>query len=191
MGRTYDMTRRAKSAALTTETIIEATETLLTNTTLNEITLNAIAQKADVTVQTVLRHMKSIDGCLQAVADQVFERVKKQRETNGPANISTAVDNLITHYEKEGKLVLNLLDQEQSGDSSAKDFTNRGRAYHREWVQKLLAPKIAENRTEIIDALVAATDIYTWKLLRLDIGRSREDAKKVIMVMVQQLREAF
>lgn len=191
MGRTYDMTRRAKSAARTTETIIEATETLLTNTTLSEISLNAIAEKADVTVQTVLRHMKSIDGCLQAVAERVFERVKKQREANEPGNISTAIDNLITHYEKEGKLVLNLLSQEQSGDSLATELTNRGRAYHREWVQKLLVPATSENRTDIIDALVAATDIYTWKLLRIDIGRSREDTKMVIMVMVHQLREAL
>jgi hypothetical protein len=108
-----------------------------------------------------------------------------------PGNVSVAIKHLITHYEKEGKLVLNLLAREQSGDSLAADLTNRGRAYHREWVQKLLVPASAENSSNQIDALVAATDIYTWKLLRLDIGRTRKDTQTVMMLMVQKLTEAI
>jgi len=191
MGRTYDMTKRARSAARTTEAIAEATETLLTDSSLSEITLKEIAEKAGVTVQTVLRHMSSLEGCLLAVAERVFERVKKQRESMEPGNVSVAINNLITHYEKEGKLILNLLAREQSGDALATDLTNRGRAYHREWVRKLLVPATAENRTNQIDALVAATDIYIWKLLRFDIGRTRKATETVMMLMVQKLTEAI
>jgi len=191
MGRTYDMTRRAKSAAQTTETIIEATEKLLTSTNFNEITLNAIAEEAEITVQTVIRHMNSRDGCLQAVADQVFRRVKKQREVNKPGNISGAMDNLISHYEKEGKLVLNLLAQEHGADSFATDLTKTGRSFHRKWVTEIISPFTKKNQPDVIDALVAATDIYTWKLLRLDIGRTPEEAKKIMILMVNQIKEAL
>lgn len=187
MPRTYDMSTRSQKAAQTTENIIAATERLLTEKTLDKISLNAIAKEAGVTVQTVLRHMESRDGCLQAVVEKVSSQVEKQRGTSEPGNISDAIEKLIEHYEAEGKLVLNLLAQEHTGDSFASNLTNEGRAYHRKWVKRCFSPYLSENNSKIIDGLVAATDIYTWKLLRLDLGRSRNTTRKVITNMVKNM----
>lgn len=191
MGRTYDNSNRARSAARTTETITKAAEQLLIDSSLNDITLNTIAARAEVTVQTVIRHMGSLEGCLQAVAERVYERVQKQREIMEPGNISGAIDNLIHHYEKEGKLVLNLLAREQTGDSFASELTKSGRTYHRKWMIELISPLMKKYQPDIVDALVAATDIYTWKLLRLDIGRSAEETKKTMILMVNQIKKAL
>lgn len=189
MTRTYDMSRRSQKAEQTSQNIVAATEWLLTEKSLEEITLNNIAQKAGVTVQTVLRHMESRDGCLHAVADRVSSRIDKQRGSTEPGNIPVIIESLIEHYEKEGKLVLNILAQEHKGDSFASSFTTEGRAYHRKWVERCFGPQLSEKGSEVIDGIVAVTDVYTWKLLRLDLGRSRDHTKKIILNMVKKILE--
>ena len=49
------MTTRAATAAETADKILAATKQLFTENTIAEITLAAIAQRSDVTVQTILR----------------------------------------------------------------------------------------------------------------------------------------
>src|SRR6056297_2820057 len=190
MARTYDMSKRAQNAARTTDNIITATEKLLAEKSLEEISLNEIAKEANVAVQTVLRHMNSRDGCLQAVAEKVYTRVKKQREIYKPGNIADAVENLIEQYEREGKLVLNILAQEQSTDSFASELTTIGRNYHRNWVEECFSPYLSGSGPEVIDCLVVVTDIYTWKLLRLDLGRTRNATKNAVLKMVNDIKEA-
>jgi AcrR family transcriptional regulator len=189
MSRTYDMSKRSRQAAQTTSRILEATEQLLTEHTLEEITLNNIAKEAGTTVQTVIRHMGSREGCLRAVAEQVAERVEEQRGQSQPGDIPTALTDLVDHYESEGRLILNLLAQEQAGDAYAQEMTEQGRAYHRNWVNRCLAADLTDPAQSTIDALVAATDIYIWKLLRLDLGRSREQVQQTMLTTVQQLLE--
>ena len=189
MTRTYDMSTRSRKAAQTTETIIAATERLLTEKPLEEVSLNAIAGESGVTVQTVLRHMESREGCIVAVAERVSSRVQNQRGSSETGNITDAIEKLITHYEQEGKLVLNLLAQQHSGESFASNFTSEGRSYHRQWVERCFAPHITKNYSELIDTLVVATDIYTWKLLRLDLGRPLHTTKTIITNMVKKILE--
>ena len=50
-----------------------------------------------------------------------------------------------------------------------------GRAVHRRWVREVfgpLLPPAGPDRDEVLDLLVVATDVYTWKLLRRDRGLS-------------------
>jgi AcrR family transcriptional regulator len=189
MKRNYDMTKRSTLAAETTAKIISAAERLLADKPLKEINLKQIAKEADTTVQTVLRHLESREGCLNAVAFSVAERVEKQRGKLDYHNIEAAVSDLIGHYETEGRLVLNLLAQEQSGDLIASKFTDEGRKYHREWVKRCFDKYLVDQRKSTIDALVVATDIYAWKLLRLDLKRSRAASQNIITQIVKKILE--
>lgn len=180
MARTYDMSRRSAQAEQTSDRIVTATETLVASVPLAEVTLAAIAEGAGVTVQTVLRHMGSREGCVAAVATRVAARVAQQRGHTEPGDVPAAVAELITHYEAEGRLVLNLLAQEQGPDGTAAHAVAEGRAFHRAWVERCFGPLLPELSQESIDAVVAATDIYVWKLLRLDLGRSAAHTQSVI-----------
>lgn len=188
MTRTYDMTNRARSTSRTTERIVSATETLLASKPIDEVTLLAIASGAGVTVQTVLRHMGSRDGCFRAVGDRVHQRVRGQRESSAPGDVSGAVAGLMAHYEADGRLVLNLLAQE-TRDGFAADAASRGRQYHRAWVDRCLGPLLRERNDQSLDALVAATDLYVWKLLRLDLRRSAAECEAVISRLVHAVLE--
>lgn len=190
MARAYDMTRRARRAAETTERIVAATEALLTTGRVDDVTLQAIAAGAGVTVQTVLRHMGSRDGCLAAVRERVAARVEAQRGDTPPGDVDAAIARLVDHYETEGRLVLNLLAQEGGGDPTAQEAVATGRAYHRAWVERCFGPLLRAPTPEAVDALVAATDLYVWKLLRLDLDRSVAATRRVITRLVRAALES-
>jgi AcrR family transcriptional regulator len=189
MKRNYNMKHRSQMAANTTKNIIDATERLLTNNKLENINLIDIAKEAGTTVQTVLRHMNSRDGCIKAVAHNVAERVDKQRGNFNHNYSEDAITELIDHYESEGKLVLNLLTQEHSGDSITAELTSKGRTYHRKWVKNCFVKYLDNPEKETIDALVVSTDIYVWKLLRLDLRRSKNHTKNVMIKIVKDILE--
>jgi len=63
-----------------------------------------------------------------------------------------------------------------------------GRQAHRSWVasrfEAALAGLSEEKRDMQITRLVVATDLYTWKLLRRDFGRTRSDVVALMAGMV-------
>lgn len=189
MTRRYKMTKRARLAELTHDRIIEATEVLLTNGPLSSVTLPAIAKSAKVSVQTIMRRMGSLEGCLAAVAKEVTERTETQRGNTEPGDIDSAISALIYHYESENSLILNLLEQVKKNESFTKKAVETGRIYHRNWVVHCFGPLLNDINQENIDALVAATDIYLYKLLRLDLGRSINHTKAVICSLVRGILE--
>jgi len=184
MTRSYDMTRRDRLAEETGERILEATEVLLAGRPPGGLTLHAIAEGAGVTVRTVLRHFGSRDGCIEAVQRRVGERIAAQRGAVPPGQVDAAIDALLAHYEEEGRLVLNLLAHETS-DPAAGRVVREGRAYHRAWVERCFGPLLGDAPgASVIDALVAATDLYLWKLLRLDLGRTGAEVRDTIGLLV-------
>lgn len=189
MPRSYDMTRRAAAAGATTERIAAATEALLVEGPVAGVTLQAVAERAEVTVQTVLRHMGSREGCIAAVRERFIARIDAHRAHTPPGDIDGAIAGLLAHYEADGRLVLNLLAQESS-DHVARDAAAGGRAYHRAWVERCFGPRLGVgDRETAVDALVAATDLYVWKLLRLDLGRSADLTSAVITRLVRAVLE--
>ena len=187
MVRTYDMSKRAAAASETASRITDATEKLLISGPVGDVTLQAIADGAAVTVQTVLRHMGSRDGCFEAVGVRLQARVDQQRGHTPPGDVDAAISGLLDHYETDGRLVLNLLLQEGMDSPLAREAAQQGRAYHRAWVERGFGPLLPDRRRGTVDALVAATDISVWKLLRLDLGRSRSATQAVITRTVQAL----
>lgn len=184
MTRAYDMTRRARRAAETGERIAEVTERLLAERPVEAVTLQGIAEGAGVSVQTVLRHMGSRDGCFEAAKERVRARIEARRGTP-PGDLDRAIGELLVHYESEGRLVLNLLAQESS-HPLAREASMEGRAYHRAWVARCFG----ELDEVTLDALVSATDLYVWKLLRLDLGRSPEATAAVVIRLVRAVLES-
>ncbi len=189
MARVYDNTQRALRAADTTQAIVSATEALVLSRPLSEVTLPAIGAGAGVTVQTVLRHMGSREGCIEALAERVRARVEAQRSTTVPGDVEAALAELLHHYELEGRLVLRLL-AEEGRDALASRAVDEGRAFHRAWVVRCFGPRLRDVQASTVDALVGATDLYLWKLFRLDLGRSEGETKLLITRLVRGVLES-
>lgn len=176
--RSYTMRARAEQAEQTRTRIIRATVDLGGARPLAACTLPAIADRAEVSVQTVLRIFGSRDGLFDEVLEQTSREVVAER-TADPDDVPASLAALADHYELRGDMMLLLLGQE-TWEPVAAQITNRGKRLHRDWVAVVFArtldPLDASDRETATDLLVAATDVSVWKLWRRDLGRTRDEA---------------
>jgi AcrR family transcriptional regulator len=186
--RTYDMRARQLAKDATRDAIINAAiDTFQAERTFS-ITLPAVAERADVTVKTVLRHFGSRDALIDVAWQRLFDEIRAEREPP-PDDAATALDVLIGHYERRGTMVLTTLASEDS-DHRARRMNSAGRAGHRAWVEQVFGARLPEHpveRSRVIDVLVVATDVYTWKLLRHDRGLSVGDVADRMLLMTEAL----
>jgi AcrR family transcriptional regulator len=182
--RSYTMVARAEAVAETRQRIIVALFELGRERMFPEISLDDVAAAAGVSVQTVLRHFKSRAGLADATMDYAIATVTEERRTP-VGDVDAAVAVIVEHYEDRGRTALLMLAQESS-DSQVAELTRRGRAMHRAWVRDVFAP-FAGPRHPLIDLLVVATDVYTWKLLRIDRRHSQARTQQLIHHMVMSL----
>jgi AcrR family transcriptional regulator len=172
--RRYSQSARALSAEATARRIVDAFLTRLMTEWYDEITLDRVAEDAGVTVQTVVRRFGGKEGLLESAVKVLASRINAHRAiaTDG---IASVVDNLIADYEQTGDAVIRLLALEHR-HPALKEVLDFGRGQHRRWVANAFAEPLNKlgttSRGSAIDALVLATDVYTWKLLRRDMARS-------------------
>ncbi|RYC07156.1 TetR/AcrR family transcriptional regulator [Nocardioides zhouii] len=184
--RSYTMGARAEAVAETRQRIIEALFYLGRERMFPDISLDDVAVAADVSVQTILRHFKTRAGLTEATMDHAIATVTQERRAP-VGDVDAAVGVIIDHYEDRGQTALLMLAQESS-DPQVAELVRRGRAMHRTWVRDVFAP-FAGPRDPLIDLLVVATDVYTWKLLRIDRRYSRARTEQLMHRMATSLLE--
>src|SRR5215472_17367772 len=174
VARSYHQTARAEAAEATGRRIIDAFLARLMQEWFDEITLDAVAEDAGVAVQTVIRRFGGKEGLLSGAVKVMGTQIETQR-ASPPGEIDRLVENLIADYEKTGDAVLRLLALE-ARHPAVKAVVDFGRGEHRRWVSAAFAQELGRlepaERQHALDALVIVTDVYTWKLLRRDMGRS-------------------
>ena len=190
--RSYVMRARADAVADTRQRILQAAFDLSGERMSLEIVLGDIADRAGVSVQTILRHFGSREALFDAVAE--FARGQISAERAAPAgDVAAAVHVIFSHYEARGDAVLRFLAQE-FWDERARELTDRGRRMHRDWVRTVFAPQLdarpTAGRETLTDLLVVATDVYTWKLLRRDRRLDRAAAEGRVRDMITALLAA-
>jgi AcrR family transcriptional regulator len=182
--RPYRQTARAAAAAVTRERILDVATEHFLERFYDEVTLAGIAKQAGVSQQTVINHFGSKEGLLEAVADRLGPEAYRR------ANASDPVENVVDDYEPGGDATIRMIAIEERVPALG-PFLARGRAGHRAWVQEafadVLPPAGDPTREQALNLHVVATDIYTWKLLRRDMGLSREQTIDAMRAMVAAL----
>jgi AcrR family transcriptional regulator len=169
--REYRMDRRDAAVAATRERILAATIELGYEELDLDPTLERIAARAGVSVQTVLRRF----GSRAALLDEALAvaRVAVARERVPGADQQDPLVPLLAHYRLRGAFSLRVLAREDT-DVRAAEITAGGKRLHRDWVGTAFAERLVRHDPDrleaLTDLLVVATDVYTWKLLALDRG---------------------
>ncbi|GIG63406.1 hypothetical protein Lfu02_77780 [Longispora fulva] len=183
------MKTRAETVEATRRRIVQAAFGLQTERLTPAIALEAVAERAGVSVQTVLRQFGSRVGLFDAAMEYGAEVVTEERRAI-PGDVEGATRAIVEHYELRGDGVILLLAQERVEEAICR-ITERGRKLHRDWVLETFAPSLEKvappDKEALIDLLVVATDVYTWKLLRRDRGLSREATELRIMHLLSTL----
>lgn len=183
------MRARAASAEETRRRVLAATGELLRGRLRSDIRLDDVAAGAGVTVPTVLRIFGGKDRLFRLAFDELLGEMSRQLGSAEPGDVDAAVRAWFDHYETFGDAVVNSLAEEH--DPAVAPIVRVGRARHRERVETVLAPQLerlgAGERARVTDALVCASDVYTWKLLRRDNRRSRPDAEATMTLMINSI----
>ena len=183
--RTYTMGARAEAVADTRDRIARAAVALFLERAYEDVTLANIAAAAGVSHQTVLNHFESKEGVVLGVADIMREETMSARRAE-PGDTKGAVHALFGEYERIG-------DANFRWAASAERLPNlaalldEARATHQEWIVAMFGdrlPTAPAARRRAVHALHAATDAYTWKLLRRDLGLSRAETEKIVVDLV-------
>lgn len=183
--RRYSMEVRARGIAENRVSVQRAVVQLAAEQRLADISLVQIAERSGVSVRTLLRYYGTRDELLRTVADELQKLPLGDRPVR-PGDVGGALDALSEDYETNGRLMLMLLAQEDT-DPIAALVTRRGKESHRDWVciQFDLDPAVDD---EQVDLLVVCTDLYAWKLLRIDRGLSQAEVVARMATLVRAVQ---
>jgi AcrR family transcriptional regulator len=155
----------------------------------DDVTIAAVASAAGVSHQTLLNHFGSKEGLYMAAVAQVGARIAELRAAARPGDVTSIVGVLMDQYEAFG-----------DGNARAAALNERSpavaamlkdaRGYHQRWLADMLGarlPAAGADRRQLLAALHAATDVFTWKLLRRDLGLSRRATATTMTRLVNAL----
>src|SRR5260221_2281999 len=136
------------------------------------VTLSSTAERAGVSVQTILRSFPSQPVLVQTAAEEAWRRVVDQRGQAPPGDLAASVKVLFIHYETYGDRLIQARARESAFPELAAGL-HRAPADHRRWVARTYRPQLTARpeaeRERALNALVVVTDVYTWKALRRDL----------------------
>ena len=177
--RAYRMTARADAAEATAGAIVAAARGLFAERAYDQVSLPVIAERAGVTVQTVLRRFGSKDELFAAAARQRSAEIRADREAAPPGDISR----LVAHYERWGQEQAHLLAQD-ARVPAIRAITDDGRRYHRDWIARAYGPRLSKlptaTRRRRLAQLTALTDLTVWRLLRGDLDLDADQTAAAI-----------
>ncbi len=186
------MVARAEGAIATGERILDAAVAAFWERPTDQVSLDDVARRAGVSVQTVIRRFGGRDGLVAAAIERESRRVQAERDPAAVADARGAVAQLVTHYEAMGDRVLAML-AEEVRNPALRDVAESGRRVHRAWCESVFASTLAglsgSVRERRLAQLVAVCDVYTWKLLRRDAGLGRRETELALQELLEPLLE--
>ena len=184
------MTTRANAAAATGERLLAAAWEQFGSRPYEEVRLQDIATEAGVTVQTLYLRFGSKDDLLTAAYRWWGTQEMADRDEAQGKEVPEAVGIVFAHYESHGPAILRMLSQEDRVPA-IRYLMDAGRDYHRKWVERTFKSHLhglrGRRRERRLLSLIVATDVYVWKLLRVDMGVDRSEAEQIVTDMVRAL----
>jgi len=181
------MTARADGAAATRERLLTAAWRHFATRAYEDVRLSEIAADAEVTAQTLHTRFGSKEELFTAVALRWGLQEMARRDEAPVGQVREAIEILFDRYEANGKTVLRMLSEEER-IPAVRRITDAGRAYHRDWATRTFQPLLrglrGRARERRLTAIITATDLLVWKLLRHDMQLDRPTAEQIVTEMV-------
>ena len=184
------MQARAAAAEEATERILDAAEELFWENPVQPVTMAAAAERAGVSVHSIIRRFGGQEGMVGAVARRSQARASVKRDEAVPGDLASTIHALMNHYESLGDRVLALLAAEGQSEALA-EIVEQGRELHVTWCERFFASALARRRgrerRRLLAQLVAVCDVYTWELLRRRRGLGRRETELALIELLDPL----
>lgn len=186
--RAYDMTNRGQAAGGTRRRIAEAALVLFMERDYDDVSLNEIARAAGVSHQTVLNHCESKAGVLLAAGEVFSEQISDLEADAVPGDVASVVHTTCARYEVLGDANARWAAMSTRAPEVAEGLA-RGRLAFQAWLEEVLGERLPaddeDERRRVLLGLHAALDVFTWKLLRRDLGLSIEQTEVQLTDLVR------
>jgi AcrR family transcriptional regulator len=189
--RSYTLGARADGVAATRDRITHAARGLFLDQRVEDVTLAAIATAAGVSHQTVLNHFGSKEGVVLGVAELLRDETATTRGAASPGDVPGAIHALVDDYERMGDANVRWVASSEHMATLA-TLLDEARAGHRDWIVAMFGDRLPQGpaaRTRAVHAVFAATDVFTWKLLRRDLHLDRAATEQTIVDLVVGILE--
>lgn len=175
------MTKRSDAAGGTRRRIAEAALSLFMERDYDDVSLNEIARAAGVSHQTVLNHCETKAGVLLAAGELFSERIRNLEADAVPGDVRSVVRTTCIRYEALGDANARWAAMSTRAPEVAEGLA-RGRLGFQAWLAEMLgdlmpADDDPDERRRVLLGLHAALDVFTWKLLRRDLGLSQKQTE--------------
>jgi AcrR family transcriptional regulator len=189
--RPYKQVARAQAQQRHRDALQDAAIEEFTQGNWAKASLEALAGRAGVTKQTLLRHFGSKDGLLmQALVHSASDAVK-QRWSAPPGNVEGAVENVLDHYEALGERSLRIGAWLESGPPELARLSQMARQLHYNWVEYAFGPQLerlhGQARVRCRAALIVLCDVHTWWLLSHDLDFERSEILATLTNAIERL----
>ncbi len=182
------MDARAAAAAATLERIRDAATGLFSEQSYDEVSLEAVARRARVSLPTILRKFGSKDALFVECARAMNEREQEARKVV-PGDVRGAVRLLALRYEQLLPLWRHLGLEERF--PSVAEVMAGVRERHLAWLADAFAPFLAPRRGKLrarqLAALFGATEIYLWWTWRTHLGLDALEAEQTMFEVLEAL----
>ena len=183
------MRARAEAVEATRERIARAAMQRFLAEPYDEVTIASVARDAGVSHQTLLNHFESKDGLFAAGAERFSADLAASREGRATSDPESVVALLMEQFERsgDGNVRLALLHERIE---AVRAGLEQGRSNHQRWLAEVFEDRLPSEpaeRRRTLAALHAATDVYTWKLLRRDLGHGGRAAQGIMTDRVRAI----
>jgi AcrR family transcriptional regulator len=188
MPRAYDITARAKGRRARIDRIVKAAYELFLRSTYDAVTLQAVADRAGVSLKTVTRNFESKDALVVACARFGGKSERALRAVE-PGDVRAAVRVLADRYETTAEAIMRYIALEDRLPVVA-EALDTARAGHLQWLEQTFAPYLPKRgaaRERARAALFGATEIYVWWSWRKRLGYDRTVAESAMQETVEAL----
>ena len=187
------MVARAEAAAATQERMLASAWRRFSERAYEQVRLADIAADAGVTVQTLHSQFGKKDELFVAAWVWAIGPEGARRDSAPVGDVREAV-RLSTTPTSVRAMRSYVCWPRRTGFPRFTRWPNAGRAWHRAWVERTFAPLLAglkgAARERRLVALVVATDLLVWKLLRREMGLGRATAERIVIEMITATKGA-
>jgi AcrR family transcriptional regulator len=186
--RGYRQGARAEAAQERTERILAAALELFVETPFDQITLAAIARRADVGLQTLIRRVGTKDGLGLMVNEWVGPQIAADRGEPTSADPDQVAATFARVYERWGAVIDRSQRQEDTSPALAAG-AEAGRRSHREWIAAAFAAPLARlsepERRRVAAQLVGVCGAEMWRVLRRNESLTPEEATTAVADLIR------
>ncbi|NTW44838.1 MAG: TetR/AcrR family transcriptional regulator [Anaerolineaceae bacterium] len=186
----YSATIQMEIKTHTNQRILAAVKALTLDFWLDEITLFQIAEKANVSIQTLFRHFGSREQLIQHAVNLISADILSQHAIPDEVSVQSIVSNLNEYYDLNGLFIIRLRSQ-AARLAEFEDFQVGWQNSHHQWIQNSFAIYLQAlttiSQNELADTLFGLTDVHFWYVYHHELRKSRQELNIIWVRILRSL----